>query len=308
MKAIVQSQYGDESTLHLVEIDDVKVVKPDDILIDVHYCNVTAGDKNINTLSQPWYLQIMIRLVFGWNKPRAVVRGICGSGVIAQVGSSVTGYKVGDHVNFINSMKAGVAAEKLILNDKSIVSVLNPEVSLQEAACIPFGFLSAYHFLNESTLSKSVDVYLYGASGSVGSAALSLAHMFEANVVAVASAKHHQQLSSIHSQPILDYQTQDVFNLNQKFDVVFDAVGKIQRKQITHLLKPSGKFLSIKSVTKEDKQRLAFLNDCLSHKRIQPIIEKVVDLVNYKEAFAHAYQGHKTGNILIRIKDEHSNE
>ncbi|MCD8574542.1 MAG: hypothetical protein LRY28_03435 [Erysipelotrichaceae bacterium] len=75
MKAIIQKRYGDESTLHLVEIDDVKVVKPDDILIDVHYCNVTAGDKNINTLSQPWYLQIMIRLVFGWNKPRGCCSG-----------------------------------------------------------------------------------------------------------------------------------------------------------------------------------------------------------------------------------------
>lgn len=304
MKAIIQKRYGDESTLHLKEINDVGSLKPDDILVDVHYCNVTAGDKNINTLSQPWYMQIMIRLVFGWNKPRAFVRGICGSGVIAQVGSNVTAYKVGDHVNFINSVKAGVAAEQLVLTSKSIMSKVKPEVSLQEAACIPFGFLSAYHFLNESTLHKSDDVYLYGASGSVGSAALSLAHMFEANVVAVASAKHHQQLSSIYSQPILDYQTQDVFNLNQKFDVVFDAVGKIQRKQITHLLKPNGKFLSIKSVTKEDKQRLAFLNDCLSHKRIQPIIEKVVDLVDYKEAFAHAYRGHKTGNVLIKVKNE----
>ena len=77
--------------------------------------------------------------------------------------------------------------------------------------------------------------------------------------------------------------------------------GKIKRSDIQHLLKPQGKFLSIKSPTKEDSQRLSQLNEWLRQGSLKTIIDKVYDFEDYKEAHAHVYEGHKSGNVIIKI-------
>jgi NADPH:quinone reductase-like Zn-dependent oxidoreductase len=304
MKAIIQNQYGDENTLKKVEVNDLKITKPDQILVDVHYANITAGDKNINTLSQPWFLQIMIRLIFGWNKPKAKIRGISGSGVVSAIGTEVNSFQVGDHVNFINSMKAGVLADHILLTEKSIISEVDASTSIEDAACIPFGFLSAYHFINEGTIKEGDDVYIYGASGAVGSAALSLAKHYGAQVVAIASTKHHQYLTALNPSKLIDYQTQDPFDIQERFDLVFDGVGKINKNQGKKLLKPQGQYLSIKSPTKEARQRLSHLNTLLSESKVKVIIDQIYDFDDYKKAHAHVYAGHKSGNVLIKIKKD----
>jgi NADPH:quinone reductase-like Zn-dependent oxidoreductase len=302
MKAIIQNRYGDENTLQLVEVDALKVTKPNEILVDVHFVNITAGDKNINTLSQPLLVQIMIRLIFGWNKPKAKVRGICGSGVIKEVGSEVNDFKVGDHVNFINSMKAGALTEQILLNTKSIISKVNPSLPLEVAACIPFGPMSAYHFINEKTIQPKDQVYIYGVSGAVGSAALSLATHFGANIIAVASNKHHEKIREIANPSLIDYQTQNPFDLEERFDLIFDGVGKISKKQIKTLLKPDGKFSSIKSPTKEDRNRLSHLNTLANESNLKIIIDQIYDFEQYKQAHKHVYDGHKSGNVLIKVR------
>jgi NADPH:quinone reductase-like Zn-dependent oxidoreductase len=301
MKAIIQNRYGDENTLQMVEVNTLKITKPNEILVDVHMVNISAGDKNINTLSQPLLIQMMIRLIFGWNKPRAKVRGICGSGIIKQVGSEVNDFKVGDHVNFINSMKAGALAEQILLNTKSIIAKVDSSLPLEVAACIPFGPMSAYHFINEESVKPQDLVYIYGASGSVGSAALSLATHFCANVVAVASQKHHEKIKKVANPTLIDYQTQNPFELEKRFDLIFDGVGKINKNQIQALLKPNGRFSSIKSPTKEDRNRLAHLNTMASNSNLKIIIDHIYNFDQYRQAHKHVYDGHKSGNVLIKI-------
>ena len=66
-------------------------------------------------------------------------------------------------------------------------------------------------------------------------------------------------------------------------------------------LKPQGKFFSIKSPTKEDSKRLSKLNEWLTQGKLETIIDKVYNFEEYKQAHAHVYEGHKTGNIVIRI-------
>jgi NADPH:quinone reductase-like Zn-dependent oxidoreductase len=304
MKAIIQEHYGDENTLKKVNVLDLKITKPDQILADVHFANISAGDKNINTLSQPWFIQIMIRLIFGWNKPKARIRGISGSGIVKAIGNDVTTFQVGDHVNFINSMKAGVLADQILLSEKSIISKVDSSVLLEDAACIPFGFMSAYHFINENTIKEHDHVYIYGASGAVGSAALSLAIHFGAHVTAIASKKHHHKLESLGDVFLIDYQTMSPFDLKETFDLVFDGVGKIDKNKVKHLLSSNGKYLSIKSPTKEDKKRLQTLNGLLKDSKIKVLIDKIYHFDAFKEAHAHVYAGHKNGNVLVKVKED----
>jgi NADPH:quinone reductase-like Zn-dependent oxidoreductase len=301
MKAIIQKVYGDESTLQLVDLREPKISKPSDILIKVKYANISAGDKNINTLNLPQPIKTIMRLLFGFTGPRAQVRGTSGSGEIVEVGRDVKEFKVGDHVNFINSINAGVMANYLLLNSKSKLSVVENNTSLEAAAPIAFGALTANHFINDKTVKKGDSILIYGVSGSVGSYAAQLAKYYGAVVTGVASSKHHDILKPLKLNNLIDYTKQDITKLDTKFDLILDAVGFLPKAKAKNILKEKGLYLTIKSPTTEDLTRLAFLNKLLSAGKLITIIDKVYPLVAYREAHKKVYGGHKSGNVIIKI-------
>jgi NADPH:quinone reductase-like Zn-dependent oxidoreductase len=299
MKAIIQKQYGGIETLEDVERNKPSI-KKDEMLVKVSYANISAGDKNINTMQVTFPLNVIMKMIFGLSKPKAEIRGMSGSGIIEKIGSDITQFKLGDHVNFINSMKAGVLADYLVLKETSKIAKLDDQVSLADASPIAFGALSANHFIHANTIKKEMNVMIYGASGSVGSYAASLANYYGANVTMVASKKHHEKLSVIKGE-LVSYENGAHLELKTQFDVIFDAVGKINKKQVIKVLKKAGKFYSIKSPTKEDLVKLKELNLLLKDKKIMTIIDHIYSFDAYKEAHQKVYDGHKTGNIIIDI-------
>ena len=116
----------------------------------------------------------------------------------------------------------------------------------------------------------------------------------------VASQKHHAKLKPIEGQ-LVRYENNAHLELTTKFDVFFDAVGKIKKKQVSKLLKTSGKFYSIKAPTKEDLVKLNELNALLKEKKIVTIIDKIYPFEAFKEAHQKVYDGHKTCNVVIEI-------
>jgi NADPH:quinone reductase-like Zn-dependent oxidoreductase len=301
MKAIIQKRYGDEQTLELVERKEPTIVKDDEFLIQVMVGNISAGDYKINTLDVPFPVNLIMRLVFGLKRPRREIRGISGSGKVIRVGSAVTAVTPGDHVNFINSMKASVFADVLKLNQKSMFAKVSSGVSYIDSAPIAFGAMSAYQFINGDAIKEGSKVLIYGASGSVGSYAAGLAHAYGAHVTATASHKHHPLLQGIGIDRLIDYQKEDLFSLGDRFDLIFDAVGKISKKQVSHMLKDKGVYRSIKSVTKEDKYRLEHLNKMLALGTLKTVIDQTYHVEAFRDAHRHVYDGHKTGNVLIKL-------
>ncbi|MBI9008972.1 MAG: NAD(P)-dependent alcohol dehydrogenase [Tenericutes bacterium] len=301
MKAIVQYKYGDTNTLYLKDVVKPKI-KNNEILIEVYAANVSSGDMRINTLDVPFILKPLLRLVFGIKGPRRKVRGISGSGKVIEIGSEVTKYTIGDRVNYINSMGAGCLAEFVALKESSVMAKIADNVTYTDAAPISFGAMTAYHFMNESTIEKGSNVVIYGASGSVGSYALQLAKHFNASVTAVSSKKNHEAIKAIGADILIDYKTEDFSESKEKYDIVFDAVGKISKKQSMKILKENGKFLSVKSLTKELTSRMVILNELLSEGKIVTLMDKIYSLEEFKEAHKHVYGLHKVGNVVIEVK------
>jgi NADPH:quinone reductase-like Zn-dependent oxidoreductase len=303
MKSIIQNAYGNEKTLELVHLPKPKVTHPKDVLIQVHVANISSGDKNINTLALNPFLKFMVQLVFGFGKPRSKIRGISGSGQVVEIGQAVTKFKVGDRVNFINSFHASVMAEYLLLQEKSILATFSNQVSYLEAAPIAFGALTAFHFINSKSIQPNKHVLIYGASGSVGTYATSLAIVYGGIVTVVASQKHHPKLQPLKPHHMEDYQSPEFKKNPKTYDVVFDAVGKLPKAMQRKLLAPNGKFYSVLSMTKEDKLVLANLNDMLAKKQLVTIIDRIYPMEAYQEAHCHVYEGHKTGNVLLMIHE-----
>ena len=93
MKAVVQGKYGSADVLELTEIDR-PVPKSDEVLIRVKAAGVNMAD---------WHMMagkptIMRLFGVGFRAPKQPIRGSDVAGVIEEVGSDVTGFKVGDEV------------------------------------------------------------------------------------------------------------------------------------------------------------------------------------------------------------------
>ena len=301
MKAVVQYRYGGAEKLHLKEVER-PTIKENEILIEVYAANIASGDMRINTNDVPFLLKPVMRLIFGIKGPRKSVRGLTGSGKIIEVGSKVTRFKIGDRVNYINSMGAGCIAEFLCLKEKAVMAKIDDNVSYLDAGPIAFGAMTAYHYINENTIKKGNDVLIYGASGAVGSYALQLAKYYGANVTAVSSKKNHEKMELLGADHVIDYMTSDFTTTSKKYDVILDSVGKISKKKCKNVIKENGKYFSVKSLTKEMSSRVEILNELLSSKKISTLIDKVYKLEDFKEAHEHVYGKHKVGNVLIEVK------
>lgn len=300
MKAIIQQKYGGPEQMELVDVP-TPTIKNDELFIQIYATNVSSGDMRINTFDVPTVLKPIMALLFGFGGPRRQIRGIAASGVVVDIGSSVTTYKPGDEVYFINSMKAGCLAEYIALSSKSIIAKKPDNISHIEAAPLAFGAMSAYHFINERTISKGQDVMIYGASGSVGSYALQLAKYYGATVTAVSSSLHHKALLELGADHVIDYTTTDIPSLSETFDVIFDAVNKLGKRNGKQLLNPGGKYLSVMTPTKEAVSRLEILNDIVKSGSLRTLIDEVYPFESFKQAHTHTYLGHKEGNVVISV-------
>jgi NADPH:quinone reductase-like Zn-dependent oxidoreductase len=300
MKAIVQSKYGNANELQIADVPK-PIVKKDTILIKMKAVNVASGDMRINTLSVPGLLKPIMRLIFGWKGPRKKIRGISGAGLVVETGDDVANFKKGDKVYFINSMGAGALAEYIALKEKSMIAHLPKNMSFEEAAPLAFGAMSAIHFINEKNVQNNDKALIYGASGSVGTYALQLAKYFGAEVTAVCSKKNHQVVKSIGADHIIDYQTTDISLIKTKYDVVLDAVSKLKKKEVKHLLKKNSRYLSLKMPTAEKQSRLKTINRIVEEDKLKTVIDHTFSFEDYKEAHELAYSGHKTGNVVIKV-------
>ena len=82
------------------------------------------------------------------------------------------------------------------MHESGLITLKPTNVTYEEAAVIPFGGTSALHFLRKGRI-KGQQVLIYGASGSVGTAAIQLAKYFGATVTAVCSNSNFELVQSL---------------------------------------------------------------------------------------------------------------
>lgn len=82
-------------------------------------------------------------------KPRIKILGTVFSGEVESVGKDVKQFKAGDAVFGHTDMKFGAYAEYICVPENGSVAIKPANVSHQEAAVIPFGGVTALHFIKK---------------------------------------------------------------------------------------------------------------------------------------------------------------
>jgi len=319
MKAVICTKYGPPEVLQLKEVDK-PVPKDNEVLIKIHATTVTSGDYRIRK-ADPF----LIRIIFGFSKPRNGILGGNLAGEIVEVGKEVTLYKKGDKIFGSTGMSFGSYAEYTTLKENAVLSLMPKNMSFDEAAAIPFGGLTALDFLKKANISKEQKVLIYGASGAVGTAAVQLAKSFGAEVTGVSSTANLNLVKSLGADKMIDYTKEDFTKEEGKYDVVYETVGKTSISSGKKLLKKNGVYIGgssglikgygqllwtmitsgkkvITGVASEKTENLVFLKELIEKGKFKAVIDKKYSLEEMVRAHTYVEKGHKKGNVVIAVK------
>lgn len=311
--------YGSPDVLILKEILK-PVPNANEVLIKINATAVNSGDCRIRR-ADPF----AVRFVFGLTKPRVKVLGGVFSGTIEAVGAGVTRYKPGDEVFGSCALKYGFGAyaEYKCLPEDGLFVLKPSAISHEEAATIPFGGMTAFHFVKKANIKPGQEVLVYGASGSVGVSVIQLAKFYGARVTGVCSSSNMAMVSALGAEEVIDYTKENFTTGDKKYDFVFDTVNKLKINDALKCLKPKGvlvlvsaggaEFVSagfksafgkhkiISGVIKESRESLLFLSQLIEGKKLKAVIDKTFPLERLPEAHAYVDKGHKRGNVCIEV-------
>jgi len=304
MKAVVCTIYGPPNVLRITEIPKPEP-KGNEVLVRIIATAVNSGDVRVRGLAVKGFLKLVMRFVLGFNKPRNPVLGTVLSGTVEQVGDDVTDFNPGDEVIASTAMKFGCYAQYIAMPENAVITHKPKTASFEESAAIIFGGMTAIYFLEKAGITSKPNqkVLIYGATGSVGCAAVEIAKHHKASVTAVCGEKGIELTQKLGADTILIYTQTDFSKLTDKFDIVFDAVGKITKKQCNNLLEKNGHFITVGAldVAKETKAQLEQLKQLFDSGEIHACIDRTYAVDDIVEAHHYVDSGRKKGNVVIKM-------
>lgn len=303
MKAAICTRYGTPQVIQIFEVAKPEP-KSNQLLIRIVASTVNSGDVRTRSLGTTGILKFIMRLVLGWSKPRKAILGTVFSGIVEETGCQVFNFKKGDKVFGMTGFSFGTHAEYLVINENSHVLSMPTNASFEEATAIIFGGQTAIYYLNKAKIKerKKLKILIYGATGAVGSAAVQIAQYYRAEVTAVCSTEGKTMLGELGVNKIICYDKEDFTKQSEKYDIIFDAVGKTNKKVCSHLLYKKGKFLSVKSgYASETLDQLKLLKGFFEAGVLKAVIDKTFPLESIVEAHAYVDSGRKKGNVILHI-------
>ena len=305
MKAVVYEEYGPPKVLKLNDIQKPRP-KDDEILIKIYAATVTSGDIRLRSSDFPPLVWLLARLIFGLFKPKKKILGHELAGIVEEIGKNVTKFNVGDSVFGTTTMlKTGSYAEYICLPQqrKSGVIGLKPiNLNYQAAAALPVGAMTAIYLLNKANLKNGQNVLVYGASGSVGSYAVQIANQKGSRVTGACSTSNFEMVKSLGAESLIDYNKDDYSEGKEKFDIIFDAVGKTNKSKAKKVLKTGGNFVSVNMLTKEKNENLELIKEMVEKGKLKPFIDRYFKLEEIVKAHEYVDKGRKRGNVVIDIQ------
>lgn len=325
MRAVIFKKFGTPEVLQLAEIEK-PTPESNEVLVKIYATSVTAEDPKMRSFNHPPLLKLPVGLMFGFRKPKKPVLGIEFSGTVEAIGNKVSNFKTGDHVFGYTGLGFGAYAEYKCVPENGLIFFKPHNCSFEQSATLVNGPLSALAYLKKKGEVKKGDhVLIYGASGSVGTAAVQLARYFEATVTAVCSTRNIGLVKSIGANHVIDYTKENFTESDDRFDIIFDTIGKTTMKNSMKLLKPKGKYLLTEfgvshilaalytSLFKNKKvivaasnfywkkEDLIFLKEIVEAGHFRPVVDRCFRLEDIVEAHKYVETGHKSGNVAVSV-------
>lgn len=305
MKAWVYGEYGGVDVLKFDSSVSVPEVKEDQVLIKV----VAAALNPVDAKRRQGKFKAT-------DSPLPTVPGYDVAGVVVKVGSQVKELKEGDEVYGNINEKAldgpkqfGSLAEYTAVEEK-LLALKPKNIDFVQAAGLPLAIETAYEGLVRTNFSAGKSILVLNGTGGVGSLVIQIAkHVFGASKVAATSSTGKLEfLKSLGVDLAIDYTKENIEDLAEKFDVVYDAIGQCDKA--VKVVKEGGSVVVLTGAVTEPGFRFVVTSDGAVLKKLNPFLEsgKVKPIVDPKgpfpfskvaEAFSYVESSRATGKVVI---------
>ncbi|MGE6575064.1 NADP-dependent oxidoreductase [Paenibacillus xylanexedens] len=309
MKAVVINQYGSKEELVEQEVNKPRA-EANQVVVKLEATSINPIDWKL----REGYLKEM----YDWEFP--IILGWDVAGVITEIGSNVSKWKVGDRVfSRPETTRFGSYAEYTAV-DEYLLAKLPDSISYEEAAAVPLAGLTAWQVLfTHGDLKEGETVLIHAGAGGVGMYAIQLAKHAGAHVITTASEKNHELLYSLGADQVIDYKKENFEEILKDIDLVFDTMGGEVAENSYKVLKPNtGRLITIVGEPNHDTAKshnvlakgiwlqpdgdqLQRMADLMEEKKIKSIVGATFPFSRQGIYDAHALSEthHAVGKIVI---------
>jgi NADPH:quinone reductase-like Zn-dependent oxidoreductase len=318
MRAVVFDRYGPPDVQRLENVER-PVPREDEVLVKIHATTVTRTDCGVRA-GKPF----LIRVFFGLRRPKQRILGTELAGEVEAVGAAVREFAVGDHVfGSTSGFRSGAHAEFICIPESGPLAHKPAAMTFEEAAAVSDGAVLALMCLEAARVGKGQRVVVFGASGSIGTAAVQLAKYFDADVTAVCNTKNLELVKSLGADRVIDYTQEDFTTNGQTYDVIFDAVGKHSFSRCRGSLNRGGIYVATDGFRNfilalwtsrigdkktlfpipphYTKKNVLFLKGLIDAGRYRAVIDRSYPLEDVVEATRYVETEQKTGNVVLTV-------
>ena len=317
MKAVVYDAYGPPDVLRLAEVAR-PAPKADEVLIRVHATTVNRTDCGLRA-GEPF----VSRLISGFPRPRWRILGTELAGTVEAAGAAVTQFAAGDEVFGVNAWRFGAHAEFVCMRERGPLAPKPAGMSFEEAAAVCDGAALALGCLRAASVRQGRSILVYGASGSIGTAAVQLARYLGADVTAVCSSENLELARSLGADCVIDYTRADFRQNGEAYDVVFDAVGMQPFGGCRDSIRPGGAYLATDHLhnlalaawtsmignrkvlfpipPKYTREDVLFLKQLIEDGHYRAVVDRRYLLDDVVDATAYVETKQKTGNVVVTV-------
>jgi NADPH:quinone reductase-like Zn-dependent oxidoreductase len=329
MRAVVYDRYGPPEVLRLEEVERPEPMD-DEVLVRIHATTVNRADCATREANRRNGLaaSLLSRLVFGIRRPKARILGSEFAGEVEAVGATVSDLSVGDRVFGASGLSFGAHAEFIRRREGSALARMPAGVTFEQAAAACDGAINALTSLRRVGLRAGQRILVYGASGSIGTAAVQLATHLGADVTAVCNTKNVELVRSLGADRVIDYTREDFTRNGETYDVIFDAVGKHSFRRSRRSLSPGGTYITtdggfmwhvpvlilltrwfgdkrvLLPVPEYTKAGVLVLKELMEAGKYRAVIDRRYPLEQVIEATRYVETGQKTGNVVLTVAAE----
>ena len=272
---------------------------PGEVLVEVHATAVTAGE-------------------LSWPESWPAIPCHDLSGVVAETGSEVAGWRPGDEVYSLVAFDRPGAAAEYVTTSAADLAAKPSGVGHVEAASVPLGALTAWQALHEhARLQPGQHVLVHGGAGGVGIYAVQLASLYGARVTATASARDAEFVAGLGADDVLDYTGRFEDHVHD-VDVVVDPVGGEVMARSWPVLRSGGILVAIAEepdgdhggrddvrevyfVVTPDGGQLGELAALVSSQQLRPAVSAVFGLADLAAAFLAQRPARGPGKVIIKV-------
>lgn len=316
MKAIVLEKFGSIENLKFREVDK-PIIKFNEVLVRVKAISINPIDAMVRANKAPLadMLAKEMPLILGWDF----------SGIVEEIGSKNSKFKIGDEVfGMVNFVGHGKAYAEYVAVPIDQIAFKPTNISHEEAAAATLAALTAWQaFTSYGKLRQNDRVLIHAASGGVGHYAIQMAKYLGAYVIGTSSAKNRDFILDLGADEHIDYKATNFEDKLSNVDFVLEAIGKTSFQKSVSVLKKFGTIVVLPSgYTNEDKlaaeakylhgsyfmsvyssgEDMKIIADLLEKGIIKSVISQIFSFEDIHNAHRQIEKGNTVGKIVIRIE------